>query len=408
MTIVPSMMIAIPCPESISRERSVNLMTATVLLMSLWLLPSALSAQCASSANIYSFVYDNRTYEVVRENRSWSDAAACAVQRGGKLAEIDSPAEQSAVYLQLIMYANITVTATRPYDGGGAGYVWLGGTDRVREGTWIWDGKNSGSGAQFWQGLSAANGGSTVGGLYSNWGNEPDNFGGGPGKPGQDALAIALSNWPLGTAGEWNDLNESNQLYYLIEYPNIVPVELTLFTALPTAEGISLRWRTAAEINNLGWNVQRRDDTGIWTDIAFVPGAGSTNEECAYSYLDRDGTGGTLQYRLRQIDLDGRTEYSHPVRVDAAGTLPGSVLHQNHPNPFTERTTISYTVRGDQPASLIVTDAIGRVLLRHQDTGGTSGLRTIRFDAVHLPPGIYFCRLEAGRFIHTRTMLLVK
>jgi hypothetical protein len=330
------------------------------------------------------------------------------MQRGGKLAEIDSPAEQSAILLQLLTYANISVTSTRPYDGGGAGYVWLGGTDRVQEGTWIWDGKNSGSGTQFWQGLSAANGGSNVGGRYTNWGNEPDNYGGAPGRPGQDALAIALSNWPLGTAGQWNDLSETNPLYYLIEYPYIVPVELTSFTALSTAEGIRLRWHTATETNNLGWNIERRADAGSWTDIAFVPGAGTTNEERTYSYLDTDHPGVRLQYRLRQIDADGRTEYSHPVNVHAAGTSSGSVLYQNHPNPFVERTTISYSVHGDQPASLIVTDAMGRVLLSHQDPGGAIGLRTISFDAVSLPPGIYFCRLEAGRLIHTRTMLLVK
>ncbi|PLX32994.1 MAG: hypothetical protein C0600_01200 [Ignavibacteria bacterium] len=219
---------------------------------------------------------------------------------------------------------------------------------------------------------------------------------------------MALSNWPYGTAGQWNDLNETNQLYYLIEHPNIVPVELTSFTALSSAEGVRLRWHTATETNNLGWNIERRTDAGSWTDIAFVAGAGSTNEECVYSYLDREAADGHLHYRLRQIDVDGRKEYSHPVRVHAVGTSSEPVLYQNHPNPFMERTTISYAVHGDQSVSLIITDAIGRVLLRHQDTGAAAGLRTISFDAAHLPPGIYFCRLEAGRFIHTRTMLLVK
>ena len=37
-------------------------------------------AQCADDANVYSFEYDGRTYQVVRENRTWIDAAACAVE----------------------------------------------------------------------------------------------------------------------------------------------------------------------------------------------------------------------------------------------------------------------------------------------------------------------------------------
>ncbi len=405
----PGVMFVLPCVLSFSKETPMNLVTTSTLILILWLLPTALSAQCASSVNIYSFIHDNRTYEVVKENRSWSDAAACAVQRGGKLAEIDSPSEQSAIYTQLLFYANITVTSTRPWDGGGAGYVWLGGTDRVREGTWNWDGENSGSGTQFWQGLSVANGGNAVGGLYSNWGNEPDNFGGGPGKPGQDALGIALSNWPYGTAGQWNDLNETNQLYYIIEHPGIVPVELTSLSAEFTAGGVQLQWRTATETNNLGWTVERREENRPWTDIAFVPGAGTTLHEQAYSYLDANVPLRGAEYRLRQIDTDGSSEYSHAVQV-VYGEMPSlPALHQNHPNPFRKQTTISFTLAGENAATLIVTDAAGRVLLRHSDIAdGTVGLRTVTFDAGDLPPGMYFYRLETGRFIHTRSMLLVK
>lgn len=405
----PSVIFVLPCVLSFSKETPMNLVTTSTLILILWLLPSALSAQCASSANIYTFVHDNRTYEVVKENRSWSDAAACAVQRGGKLAEIDSPAEQSAIYTQLLFYAGITATATRPYDGGGAAYVWLGGTDRVREGTWIWDGENDGSGSQFWQGLSVANGGSAVGGLYSNWGNEPDNYGGAPGKPGQDALGIALGNWPFGSAGQWNDLNETNQLYYIIEHPGIVPVELTSLDASLVTGGVLLRWRTATETNNLGWTVQRREDNGSWADITFVPGVGTSTREQSYRYLDGTLPQHGTEYRLRQTDLDGTIEYSHAVRVHGNASALQPVLHQNHPNPFRGQTSISYTLVGDQAATLIVTDAMGRVLLRRRDVAGDiGGLRTVTFDAGALPPGLYFYRLEAGRFIHTRAMLLVK
>jgi hypothetical protein len=383
-----------------------NLVTVTVLTLALCLLPGVLSAQCANNANIYSFVYNNKTYEVVKENLSWSDASACAVQRGGKLAEIDSQAEQTAIYTQLASYASITVTSTRPFDGGGAGYVWLGGTDRVREGAWIWDGENTGSGTQFWQGLSAANGGSTMGGLYTNWGNEPDNYGG---NPGQDALAIALSNWPLGTAGQWNDLNEANKLYYLIEYPNIVPVELTTFSAERISEGVHLHWRTATESNNLGWTVERREEGRNWLPLAFIPGRGTTNVEHSYSYIDREAPARTSEYRLQQIDTDGRTENSHPVKVHASAAPTSPVLYQNHPNPFRERTTISYTVDGVHPVALTVTDVSGREVLRFVDEAkGSAGLRTMTFDGTVLPPGIYICRLETGRFIHARVMLLVK
>ena len=42
---------------------------------------------------------------------------------------------------------------------------------------------------------------------------EPDNFNG-----SQDALALSINGWPFGTSGEWNDIDETNRLYFIIEY----------------------------------------------------------------------------------------------------------------------------------------------------------------------------------------------
>ncbi len=173
---------------------------------------------CSDITNIYSFEYNNHTYEVIKEAKNWMDAAACAVGRGGVLARIDDAAEQAAVWDELINNAGIILSNTVASNGGGASYVWLGGTDLLAESVWIWDGNNDGSGDQFWSGDTNGN---SVGGLYSNWGTEPDDAG------DQDGLAIALTQWPvgsgaLGSAGQWNDLIVDDPLYYLIEYPGIL------------------------------------------------------------------------------------------------------------------------------------------------------------------------------------------
>ena len=110
--------------------------------------------------------------------------------------------------------AGIDVANTVAPDGGGASYVWIGGNDLATEGNWIWDGDNDGTGPQFWMGDLN---GSPVGGLYNNWGMEPDDFG-----SGQDALGLALTDWPLGVAGEWNDVDDTNTLYYVIEYSTLL------------------------------------------------------------------------------------------------------------------------------------------------------------------------------------------
>ncbi len=186
-------------------------MKTVILTLIFFACKSALFAQCPQSmTNIYAFTANNVQYEIVRENLNWTSAAACAVSRGGKLAEINSQQEQDSLFYHVNL-AGITASNTVAPDGGGASYLWLGGNDLASEGNWVWNGDNDAISIPFWTGTAS---GSPVGGLYSNWGNEPDNWN------GQDGLGFAFTNWPLGLAGQWNDVFVSNQLYYIIEYPN--------------------------------------------------------------------------------------------------------------------------------------------------------------------------------------------
>lgn len=160
------------------------------------------------TSSIVSFSSDGTNYEIVLNNLSWTEAAVFAVSRGGSLARINDAEEQAALFGAL-SDAEINTDNTEAPDGGGAAYVWIGGSDLVTEGHWIWDGDNDQMGDQFWQGLAD---GSAVGDLYSNWGTEPDDFG-----DGQDALGLALTDWPFGLAGQWNDIDHTNELYFVIE-----------------------------------------------------------------------------------------------------------------------------------------------------------------------------------------------
>lgn len=172
-------------------------------------------AQCVTNPNnVYSFTFQLSQYELVKENKSWLNARNCAINRGGGLAIIETQTEQDTIFHYLNQAGIINSNTTAP-DGGGAAYVWLAGNDRSVEGNWMWDVTNT-TNIQFWQG---ARNGNPVGGRYNNWGNEPDDY------QGQDALGIALSSWPYGVAGEWNDVDETNNLYFLIEKPLLTALE---------------------------------------------------------------------------------------------------------------------------------------------------------------------------------------
>jgi len=192
------------------------IMKKTLLLLITAMLPFGISAQCVSNpVNLHTFTYNGNTYQVVKENKSWADAAACAVEKGGYLAEINSQAEQDSVYAN-VQQAGINTANTVAPDGGQASYLWLGGNDLGTEGAWTWDGDNDGTGTQFWQGTASGN---PVGGLYNNWGNEPDNF------QNQDGLGLAITDWPLGSFSQWNDVKADNELYFIVEFDGLLSSE---------------------------------------------------------------------------------------------------------------------------------------------------------------------------------------
>jgi len=181
-------------------------------------------AQCAQTANIYSFSFSGHNYEIVKELKSWTDAAACAVERGGYLLRIDNSSENAQI-MTSITAAGISATYHPVADGGGASYIWTGGTDKNTEGTWLWDGDNNNAGTNFYtgQGTAGIGGGAAVGGAFINWGCssgicEPDNY---FYLHDQDALGFALSAWPYGVASQWNDIDISNNLYYIIEIETV-------------------------------------------------------------------------------------------------------------------------------------------------------------------------------------------
>ncbi|MDY0081885.1 MAG: hypothetical protein RBR74_01765, partial [Ignavibacteriaceae bacterium] len=111
-----------------------------------------------------------------------------------------------------------------------------------------------------------------------------------------------------------------------------LPVELSSFTGKINANNsIDLNWMTKTEINNYGFNVERRINEEDWNSIGFVGGHGNSNSPKEYSFTDDDlfAGGSKFQYRLKQIDTDGQFEYSDVVEVELVPTK--YELSQNYP-----------------------------------------------------------------------------
>lgn len=188
-----------------------------------------------------------------------------------------------------------------------------------------------------------------------------------------------------------------------------VPVELTSFIAQASSEGVILKWTTASELNNHGFEIEKSSDGTEFLTIAFVPGAGTTTEVTEYSYTDDvDYKGGeTFYYRLKQVDLDGRVQYSSIVEV--MFDIPKDfVLHQNYPNPFNPSTTIKFAVPKSSLVNIKVYDLTGQEVASLVNEVKEAGTYEIKFDAQGLASGVYILRMTADNFSSVRKLNILK
>ena len=223
----------------------------------------------------------------------------------------------------------------------------------------------------------------------------------------QTLYAIGLSvNNTGGTSGDaWN-----NAPNFTVNVSNTTPVELTSFTANLLGTSVQLKWTTATETNNFGYNVDRMDTkTSVWENIAFIKGNGNSTIGHSYTYTDKDLNKGKYSYRLVQTDINGSTTiYKMAGEVDIAAPAAFG-LSQNYPNPFNPSTLIRYQVPENSNVSLKVYNSIGKEVAQLVNGEITAGVHEVSFDATHLSSGIYYYAIKAGNnFVQTRKMILLK
>ena len=185
------------------------------------------------------------------------------------------------------------------------------------------------------------------------------------------------------------------------------PVELTSFTSSTSGNSVNLNWITATEINNFGFSVERKSRDDNFTGVGFINGRGTTTEISSYSFKDKYLTPGSYSYRLKQVDFDGKVNYSKELNVDITAPTVFS-LEQNYPNPFNPSTSIKYSIPQDGVVSLVIFNMLGEKVLTLINQNMKAGKYEAKFDASHYASGVYFYRIQAASFVETKKMILLK
>ena len=194
-----------------------------------------------------------------------------------------------------------------------------------------------------------------------------------------------------------------------------LPVELITFSATVEENKIELKWDTATEVNNYGFEVERQIiNNNIhpsmvnsqWISIGFVKGHGNSNSPKQYFFIDNNPSSGKIKYRLKQIDNDGKFKY-FPTKGWIEVTLSAFfnfALGQNYPNPFNPSTTFSYSIPVASNVSLEVFNTLGEKIITLVNEFKLAGNYNVKWNASGYPSGIYFYQLRAGNFIQTKKL----
>ncbi len=226
------------------------------------------------------------------------------------------------------------------------------------------------------------------------------------------ALSISSSEGAMYVGGEFIVLGDyftgSAYTAKFTDSENGMPVELTSFTAKVNNNNVKLILQTATEVNNYGFQVQRKKEKekSEWETIGFVEGHGNSNSPKDYSFVDAN-VSENASYRLKQIDIDGGFEYSNVVEVKIEGVTEFK-LAQNYPNPFNPSTTISFAIPNQANVKLSVYNALGEEVAELVNKEMDAGNFSVEFDASNLTSGIYFYSIRTEDFSSVKKMLLLK
>jgi hypothetical protein len=263
---------------------------------------------------------------------------------------------------------------------------------------------------------------------------------------GTGILTITLiTDAPWGAyyrAGEWHPVaNSGGQVVLVIDFDvsgkaeipvvlgnseDTLPVELSSFTAIPTAEYfINLQWITESETNLSGYYIYRNTEESLASalKVSSIISGTNSSQTTNYAYTDSEvETGNTYYYWLQSVEMDGTVNYHGPINVvltnpnehnDIPVIPTKTCLMSAYPNPFNPSATIPYQLKTPETVQINIYNSKGQLVKSFLNNHTKAGNFSVRFDGKDnnnkaLSSGIYYCIMKAGKYSSTSKMVLLK
>ncbi|MDD3642819.1 MAG: FlgD immunoglobulin-like domain containing protein [Candidatus Krumholzibacteria bacterium] len=219
-----------------------------------------------------------------------------------------------------------------------------------------------------------------------------------------DSAAQPLIGIAAGTAN-----TVKGGFWYCAEISSAVDVAFAAFAAELRDDAVVLAWEASASVSFEGFHVYRSEtDEGALARITAAPlpavGDGRYRDETALA-------GRTYLYRIGAIVSDGGEWFSPTLSV----SLPPrpTTLYQNYPNPFNPATSIAFYLAADGRATLVIYDVRGARVRGLVDGELAAGRHVAAWDGrndagAQVGSGVYYYRLQAGKDLMTKKLVIVR
>lgn len=208
--------------------------------------------------------------------------------------------------------------------------------------------------------------------------------------PPNNSVGIGTSSWD----GAWAAVNSFA----------LLPIELLEFNVSQNEEAVQCLWKTASEVNNDYFTVERASEDGEFHPIGYVDGAGTSQSTRAYAFVDQSPIQGLNYYRLRQTDFSGINSVSE-VR-----SLYFDVHQEAHvavyPNPTNSRNNLVFSLESKSSVSISCCDNRGRRIEEPLFFEMEAGQHQISLLWNHLDAGSYMMTVETKYWIKSVRFLI--
>lgn len=209
---------------------------------------------------------------------------------------------------------------------------------------------------------------------------------------------------------------QSGMVYEVADFSvSVLPVELVNWTAIADGDAVVLEWTTATETNNAGFDVLMKssvsaetESVGSWETIGFVDGAGTTTQPQSYRYVTSSIRRGEYSFRLRQVDVDGTSTLTDPIRVKVG--QPGNLqISPVAPHPVVGRSSFDLTLNASRDVTVALYNVLGqRVSILHEGTIRAGNAHLLTIDAETLSSGRYLLRVSGEGIAQTKPITVLR